>query len=193
MATNTVCTGEILQTNQRRHFDLTRADYFKSLRMKTGELFALSCDLGAHLAGATPTARKALRDYGMALGTAYQLYDDCLDLFGSEEAVGKSLGTDPACGKLTLPILILLEQSTDAEQARLRTLIEAWNPNNFPETLDLLNRYNALGQSQTIIHEEIARAQQSLARLPQSESALALIGLGDYIAHQTNTLGPSPL
>src|SRR5436190_7855260 len=77
-ATNVVCTGEILQTSQRRRFNLTRADYFKALQMKTGELFALSCDMGAHLAGATPMVRVAIRDYGMALGTAYQLFDDCL-------------------------------------------------------------------------------------------------------------------
>src|ERR1043165_4328798 len=100
-STNVVCTGEILQTSQRRRFNLTRSDYFKALQMKTGELFALSCDLGAHLAGATPEVRRAIRKYGMALGTAYQLFDDCLDLFGSEEVVGKSLGTDLACGKLT--------------------------------------------------------------------------------------------
>src|SRR6266567_3533306 len=56
-ATNTVCTGEILQTNQRQQFTLAREDYFKAIRMKTGELFALSCDLGAHLAGATPKVR----------------------------------------------------------------------------------------------------------------------------------------
>src|SRR5687767_6579576 len=103
-ATNTVCSGEILQTNQRHDFTLQRADYIKSLEMKTGELFALSCELGASLAGGTSAESAALRSYGMALGTAYQIYDDCLDLFGTEEIVGKSLGTDLYTGKLTLPI-----------------------------------------------------------------------------------------
>src|SRR5262245_34556317 len=101
-ATNTVCTGEILQTNQRRNFHLSREDYLKALEMKTGELFALSCELGASLAGASKTEQTILRNYGLALGTAYQLYDDCLDLFGSEKIVGKSLGTDLGTGKITL-------------------------------------------------------------------------------------------
>jgi octaprenyl-diphosphate synthase len=93
-AANTVCAGEILQTQGQHQFGLTQQDYFKVLQMKTGELFGLSCDLGAYLAMANSEQRGALRRFGLALGTAYQIYDDCLDLFGQESSVGKSLGTD---------------------------------------------------------------------------------------------------
>ena len=75
------------------------------LAMKTAELFALSCQLGGLLNKATAPRREALRQYGLALGTAYQLYDDCLDVLGSEAVAGKSLGTDLAKGKMTLPVL----------------------------------------------------------------------------------------
>src|SRR5438093_10992998 len=105
-ATNTVCSGEILQTKRRRDFQFCRREYYKAIEIKTGELFALSCELGGLLSGATTVGQSALRKYGLALGTAYQIYDDCLDLFGSELATGKSLGTDLANGKLTLPILL---------------------------------------------------------------------------------------
>src|SRR5882672_12067430 len=81
-ATNTVCSGEILQTQSRRNFELTREEYFKMLQMKTGELFALSCDLGAYLSGAGLQTRSSLRQFGLSIGTAYQIFDDCLDLFG---------------------------------------------------------------------------------------------------------------
>src|SRR6201996_4297095 len=74
-ATNTVCSGEILQTQQRRNFQFSRDDYFRVLEMKTAELFALSCDLGACLSGATTAQRAALREFGTSLGTAYQIYD----------------------------------------------------------------------------------------------------------------------
>src|SRR4029079_11305440 len=99
--------------------EFSREDYFKVLEMKTAELFALSCDLGAALGGATGTHRSALRRYGLCLGTAYQIYDDCLDLFGSEAAVGKSLGTDLASGKLTLPVLVALENASSTDRAEL--------------------------------------------------------------------------
>ena len=99
MATKTVCSGEILQTRQRRNFQFSQAEYFKVLEMKTAELFALSCDLGACLSNASTVQRSALREYGTALGTAYQVYDDCLDLFGSEQMAGKSPGDGSGQGE----------------------------------------------------------------------------------------------
>jgi geranylgeranyl pyrophosphate synthase len=101
------------------------------------------------------------------------------------------LGTDFACGKLTLPILILLEQGTDSEQARVRSLVENWAPKNFPEIFELLNRHNALTQSQTIIYQQIERAQEAVTRVSQSENSQALVALGDYLAQQTDALGVS--
>src|SRR6185503_17544904 len=126
-ATNTVCSGEILQTQHRWNFDLDREDYLRMLAMKTAELFALSCELGG-CRGSNGSARAGLRQYGLSLGTAYQIYDDCLDLFGVESAAGKSLGTDLANGKLTLPALIVLERGSVADRTRLQELIQDWNP-----------------------------------------------------------------
>src|SRR5256886_6498651 len=102
MATNTVCSGEILQTQHRRDFQFTRENYFKVLEMKTAELFALSCDLSACLSGSGPEQRARWRQFGLAFGIAYQLYDDCVDLFGSEALAGKYLGPDLAEGKLAV-------------------------------------------------------------------------------------------
>src|SRR5215467_9754822 len=75
-ATNTVCSGEILQTQHKGDFQFTREQYFKVLEMKTAELFALSCDLSAFLSGATSEQRNALREFGLDFGTAYQVFDD---------------------------------------------------------------------------------------------------------------------
>src|SRR5882724_4014892 len=126
MATNTVCSGEILQTQHRRDFQFTREKYFKVLEMKTAELFALSCELSACLSGIAPEIRHALREFGLAFGTAYQVYDDCVDLFGSEAAAGKSLGTDLAKGKLTLPVLVVWERADARDRARIQELVQNW-------------------------------------------------------------------
>src|ERR1044071_5056663 len=134
-ATNTVCSGEILQTQSRKNFDLTREKYFKMLQMKTGELFALSCDLGAYLSGAGLQTRNDLRQFGLEIGTAYQVFDDCVDVFGSEALVGKSLGTDLATGKVTLPILLLLENTTPVERARWLSVLRDWQTSSWQELL----------------------------------------------------------
>lgn len=188
-ATNTVCSGEILQTHRRLNFAVSRAEYFKVLGMKTAELFALSCELGALLAGAGAAERAGLRDYGMALGTAYQIYDDCVDVFGSEASVGKSLGTDLASGKLTLPILVVLERAGAEEKARLRELVEAWRPHHLEKVLALLKQHDALKESRRVIFQYLATANQALAVLPESEGRAALTTLGEFLGRQTIALG----
>jgi octaprenyl-diphosphate synthase len=188
-ATNTVCSGEILQTQRRRCFDLSLAEYFKVLSMKTGELFALSCDLGAYLAGATPAQRAALRQYGMATGTAYQIYDDCLDLFGSEAAVGKSLGTDLAKGKLTLPLLLALQRGSNQDRRQLESLISHWSPEQLPVVLAILQRHQTLEESQTAVHQRLENARGCLTDLPESNSTAGLAGIADYLEQQTAALG----
>lgn len=187
-ATNTVCSGEILQTQRRRQFDLPQAEYFRIIEMKTGELFALSCDLGAYLSGAPAPARKALREFGMALGTAYQVYDDCLDLFGSEAAVGKSLGTDLAKGKLTLPVLLTLEAASGTERAALRDMLVDWDPARFPELQACLRRHDALEGTRQAAHERLRTAREALAVLPESPSRSSLGQLLDYLARQIDGL-----
>ena len=167
---------------------MSRADYFKVLRMKTGELFALSCDLGAYLSGAGNAKRAALRQYGLAIGTAYQVYDDCLDLFGSEAAAGKSLGTDLAKGKLTLPMLLLLECVGPGERARIRSLVQHWKPEAFPQLLTLLHHHQTLQGSRQALQQYLQSARRTLMILPESESRTALSGLADYLHQQTDAL-----
>src|SRR5438132_5142864 len=188
-ATKTVCAGESLQTHRQRRLQLSREEYFKVLEMKTAELFALSCDLGAWLCGAAPTERAALRRFGLALGTAYQIYDDCLDLFGAETLVGKSLGTDLANGKLTLPVLLALERSVGVDRAELQKLIEQWEGGNLAPVVGLLDKYEALDGSCGVIHQFLERARLCLASLPETESRLALIALTGFLEQQTSALG----
>ena len=188
MATNTVCSGEILQTQQRRNFQFSHGEYFRVLEMKTAELFAVSCDLAAFLSGATPAQRNALRQFGIAFGTAYQIYDDCIDLFGSETAVGKSLGTDLAKGKLTLPMLLLWERANELDRARVENLIRNWQPSAFGEISALLGRYETLAPSIATIGQYLQKARQFLAVLPETHGRTSLAGLTSYLARQTEAL-----
>ncbi len=188
-ATNTVCSGEILQTQARRNFRFTRADYFKVLSMKTGALFALSCDLGALLCGPAAAQRAALREYGLALGTAYQIYDDCMDLFGAEDNAGKSLGTDLAKGKLTLPMLVVLENGDAAARAQLQSLVEQWRPDAMAQLRPLLNQHDALPESRRVIQEYLRSARRLLDPLPATTGRTGLLALGDFLERQTEALG----
>jgi len=188
LATNTVCSGEILQTQHRCDFNFNREKYFKVLEMKTAELFALSCELSALLSGAPADHRAALRAFGLAFGTAYQVYDDCLDLFGSESTAGKSLGTDLTKGKLTLPVLLALERADAPDRARLQNLIRSWQPTSLKSLGNLLAKYDALEASLEFMRDYLGQARRFLVVLPHSEGRVCLLGLTDHLARQTDSL-----
>ncbi|HVU26818.1 MAG TPA: polyprenyl synthetase family protein [Verrucomicrobiae bacterium] len=188
MATNTVCTGEILQTQHRRNFELSRREYFRVIEMKTAELFTLSCDLAAFIGGANPTQREALKEFGAAFGTAYQIYDDCVDLFGTEAEAGKSLGTDLAKGKLTWPVLLAWERADAADRARLESLIESWQPENLPVVNELLAKYETFEPTLEIIHRYLEQARRALNVLPENNGRDGLLGLTSFLAQQIAAL-----
>ena len=188
MATNTVCSGEILQTRHRRKFQISRREYFRVIEMKTAELFTLSCDLAAFLNGAPAERRAALRQFGTAFGTAYQVYDDCVDLFGTEASAGKSLGTDLAKGKLTWPVLLAWERANAADRTCLEHLVENWQPKNLSAVSELLARYETFEPSQEVVTRYLERARRALRVLPESGGRAGLSGLADFLAQQTNGL-----
>ncbi len=156
--------------------------------MKTAELFTLSCDLAAFLGEARPEQRAALRQFGAAFGTAYQVYDDCVDLFGSETVAGKSLGTDLAKGKLTWPVLLAWERANVADRARLESMIQNWQPGNLPAVNELLVRYETFEPSLAVIAKYLEQARRVLRLLPESDGRAGLLGLADFLTQQTGAL-----
>ena len=188
VATNTVCTGEILQTQHRRNFELSRREYFRVIKMKTAELFTLSCDLAAFLGATTAKQRAALREFGAAFGTAYQVYDDCVDLFGTESEAGKSLGTDLAKGKLTWPVLLAWERASAADRAHLENLIENWRPQNFSTVNELLAKYETFEPSLEVVANYLEQARLALRSLPKTDGRAGLFNLADFLAQQTGIL-----
>lgn len=188
LATNTVCSGEILQTQQRRQFETAKRDYFRVIGMKTGELFTLSCDLAAFLSGASTAQRKALRQFGAAVGTAYQIYDDCVDLFGKESSVGKSLGTDLEKGKLTWPVLLAWERATAAERLELEGWIAKWQPENLKSVNALLAKYSTFEPTRTEIERYLGMARQALVGLPASNGQAGLAQMTVFLEQQTAAL-----
>ncbi len=188
-ATGIVCGGEILQTHRRGRWNLTRAEYFRVLAMKTAELFALACELGAKLGGGTVEQQRALRRYGLALGTAYQIYDDCLDVFGAEGEAGKSLGTDLANGKPTLPVLIYLENAGLEERSELIGWLENWHPELLAGVRDRLERAGVLVGSAEVIREFLSEAVAAVEGLPATPSRSALNQFSEFLSQRITSLG----
>lgn len=167
-ASSDVCSGEIIQTKRRFDLELSVEDYFHIIEMKTAALFAASTELGARLnEGTSPEAIAALKAYGLKLGVAYQIYDDCLDIAGDESKAGKTLGSDLRKGKLTLPVLLLLGQATEAGREHWKEAIRAGT-----ETEALIEATRSSGALQETIataRRLINEAVEGLGILPESD------------------------
>lgn len=187
-ATRTVCSGEIIQTMRRRQFELSREGYYRILRMKTAELFSLACGQGASLVRTSGDVVAALQRYGMMLGTAYQVYDDCVDLVGLEERAGKSLGTDLLRGKPTLPVIIAMERATPGERNALRDMLMEWEPENLPALVASLQRYDAIAAAVDVVSGMCAEAAETLELLPARPGRAALQQAAAFLAHHTQLL-----
>ena len=161
-----VCAGEIMQTMRRGSTNVTHADYQRIIDLKTAELFRVSCALGARYGGYPDGFVQAAETFGRHLGIAYQIFDDLADFFGDEKRIGKTLGTDLASGKITLPLEILLSKLPVAERAELIGEITGGRP---PQAALRIRQMHDMG-----IYAAVAGAVS--AELSVGEQALAPFG-----------------
>jgi octaprenyl-diphosphate synthase len=175
-----ICQGEITQVLHRFDFAWTEPRYFQVIAEKTASLYAAACRLGGHYAGGTEGRLRALEEYGLELGIAFQIVDDCLDLDGDERVVGKSLGTDLAKGKITLPLLWLLQRSApDAE--RLRAVLGKTEAEGLRRLRAEFPLEHAIAYAMEEAQRRIARAQASLSLLPGGPARDALHQLAGFV------------
>lgn len=190
-ATRIVCSGEILQTQRRFDLKLNEADYVRMIEMKTGALFAVACELGAHLAGADEARRKPYHEFGRLLGIAYQIYDDCLDLVGAEKEIGKSLGTDLQKGKLTLPVIRLLQQAGPSETNLISSILLNEHANSRAMLMDFIQKHGTLRQSAQQAMEYVRQAEAQLETMPDNEGRAALESLTQFLETELRKMGGS--
>jgi octaprenyl-diphosphate synthase len=180
-ASRDVCSGEILQTQRRFDLNLSIADYLKMIEMKTAALFAAASELGARLNNQPESVQHSLRDYGLKLGTAYQIYDDCLDLVGDEKTVGKTLRTDLARGKLTLPILYLLEGATEAQKQKLSRMLLKGEPMDTSILAGIADYDGAVERAVRFAQDMLVSARADLIGLPGTPHKQAMEDIAGYL------------
>jgi octaprenyl-diphosphate synthase len=185
-AASDVCSGEIIQTQRRYDLNLAVDEYFQIIEMKTAALFAAAAELGAFISGSSPEIITAMKTFGRKIGTAYQMYDDCLDIAGSEDNAGKTLGSDLRKGKLTLPVIYLLQSADKEEHHRFSQILLK----GASEELDMLGaevvRRGALRKAVERTKCLVLEAQEGLSVAPVNKYSLAMKDIGDFL---TNIVG----
>lgn len=179
-ATNIMTEGEALQLMDRHNPDATEGGYLNIIQSKTAKLFEVSAKIGAILGNAEPSLEEAMGHYGMHLGIAFQLIDDVLDYRSSPRQTGKNLGADLGEGKVTLPLIYILQNGTSQEIQLVRRSIQEGGKQHFEEIQTLLETTGALEYTLRYARREAARAVKSLIKLPPSPSREAAIELAEF-------------
>jgi octaprenyl-diphosphate synthase len=176
-ATNIIAEGEVLQLMNCHDANVDEARYLQVIRYKTAKLFEAAAQLGAILGGGSAEIERHMADYGMHLGTAFQLIDDVLDYSGAEVETGKHLGDDLAEGKPTLPLIYVMQNGTVEQADCVRRAIEQGGRDDFQAVLAAIRSTGALEHAKKQAQAEADLARMALESLPASTYKDSLVEL----------------
>lgn len=183
--TRKMTEGELLQLTLLGRTDISEEQYFDVIARKTAYLFSACCEIGSLLGGATREQQILMRDYGMNLGVAFQLIDDLLDFTSDENVLGKPAGADLIEGKVSLPLIFLLQREPEM-RAVAQTVISEASYTSVTRN-DLLQALERTGSLQLTLQRAIEYAGAALAsvgELEDSSYAQTLSSIPAYIVER---------
>ena len=173
--------GELLQLTSTQNTKISETQYFDIIRKKTAYLFAACCEVGASAAGANTKQRGQLRLYGENLGMCFQIKDDVFDYYPNLE-IGKPTGNDLRDGKVTLPLIYALKNSTEEMRNKIFTIIGLRDFSE--ENIDMVTRFaidnGGLAYAQECMELYKTKAIDALAGFADGEVKQALIACAEY-------------
>lgn len=192
-ASAVMCTGELLQLHNRNNFELDEPTYFQILERKTAALIGAACELGAlstlGFDQQDHPITQALKGFGCDLGVAFQIQDDVLDLTGTLETVGKSVGRDLDKGKLTYPIIHHLSNASTSTRSKSLELIRAaaqGDQSQLADLIDLINETGSIQATQQMAQTYVDRAKARLSDIPEGPGRPMLQLIADAVVNRTH-------
>lgn len=178
-AASQLCEGELRQQMSAHNFKLNIHEYLSIIGQKTASLCAVSCRLGAWQVAAAPDVQRSLYRFGKLLGLAFQVFDDWLDYWGNHQA-GKTLGSDLALLKPTLPLIKFLQTCSTSAKQQLILWASSNDADQRELAYDMIRRSDAGEKTLSMAHNLIDRAQLVLQKLPESSARVALHEIASF-------------
>ena len=175
-----ICDGEVLQLRALGNLNLDVPSYVEIVMKKTASLFAASAECGAIMGGASARHVKALRDFGLYYGIAFQMKDDLLDMTADAAELGKPVGNDLQERKITIPLILALARAS----AHYRGMVErfyAGSGNGTGAVIEGIAENGGLDGTREQIAQYAQRAQLSLAPLEPGAAKSGLVRLADEL------------
>ncbi len=180
--TENMSQGEIQQLLKKGDLELTEAEYFDVIQRKTAILFQGACHVSALLADASAAQEKALVDYGYHMGMAFQMIDDVLDYTLDSRATGKTAGTDIREGKLTLPVIRILQTADEADRSVMKEMIRKkdFKTDEFRRLVKRMEHCGALEYSRRQAAAHVRQAREAILTFASSETRDTLLDVAQY-------------
>jgi octaprenyl-diphosphate synthase len=177
--------GELLQLDILKRVDITEADHLEIVRRKTAYMFRSCAEIGGIVGGASRLEREALSAYGLNSGIAFQLIDDVLDFVSTEDKLGKPVANDLREGKLTLPLIYLLE-GWPQYASTIETVVRegGFESVSREEILALVRDHGTLDRARAEARRYAALAVEALGRLDESDYRQALCSIPNFIVER---------
>lgn len=181
----TLCEGEVIQDDFARKHTMTREGYLNIIAKKTASLISISASAGAKSAGATTENVNLMREFGRAIGMAFQIQDDILDYTPSANS-GKATYQDLTEGKITLPLLILLERANEEQKDTILKLVEQSTTDDeaITKLAKFVDQNHGVDLAREVMQAYIDRATAILGQFPESEYRTALVNLCAFITQR---------
>ncbi len=181
--TTALSEGEILEIIKTADVGTTEKDYYEIIGNKTAVLFGAACEIGAILGDRPQNERKALRNFGYSLGIAFQLMDDVLDYTSYNDVLGKHVGTDLKEGKLTLPLIHVLKNSSQTDAAYIESIFakQKITRRDFSRVLKIIEKNGGIAYTIDATEKHLNKAKKHLDIFPSSQYKKALLELADYM------------
>jgi octaprenyl-diphosphate synthase len=181
-AATIIAEGEVFQLAKTRDLGATAADYDAVIGAKTAQLFEAATEVGALAGNADAAGRDALREYGRALGYAFQLVDDVLDYRGESGRLGKNTGDDLREGKMTLPMILALADANPVERKELEALLGKADAGEteLKRVVAIFGHHQALERAIAQASEHARQARKALGPLPHSDMKLLLGDIAEF-------------
>lgn len=186
-ATSLMSQGELVQLRNTFDLSLTEQRYLQVVRGKTAILIAGACQVGGVLAEVSREKEESLREFGMLLGTAFQLLDDALDYVATDASFGKRRGQDLLEGKMTLPLIHALSRATESQHAVIEeTLMQQDLPDaDLERVCQLIDEHEGVAYTRRRAQEMVDAAKELLQVFDASPAREALCELADYVVLRT--------
>ena len=184
--TNAISEGEVLQLLNSHNPDISEEQYFKVVQFKTAKLFEACGSLAGISNNNSAETIDSYSKLGLHFGVIFQLIDDILDYSGDASQIGKNIGDDLSEGKVTLPLIYAMKNSTENQCNLIKDAIKVGDISKLPDIIEIIEETQSISKVQIKSEEQLNNIRTILNKMPNNDFKRIVLNLAEYCVYRKN-------